>query len=266
VILALGALIVAYLAVALVFFLLQRAIIYPAPQPVRTPSFSGSRLIDQKVAGTRVAALYVPAPDAAPVIVHFHGNAEQLADLETLALIFARQGLGFFAVEYPGYGLLSDEKVSEQAIYTTCAAALEVLERDLGVPPARIVLEGQSLGSGPATEMARRGHGVRLVLISPYTSIPAVGARAYPFLPVRWLARDHFDNLGKARSIGMPVLVLHGSADMVIPYELSKELAAAFPKAELVTFPGAGHDFLYGHPSPLAHVIPFVRAVSASQP
>jgi len=153
----------------------------------------------------------------------------------------AREGVGVYGVEYPGYGAASAYRPSEAAIYEDAEAALQRLATELGVPREHTVLMGHSLGTGVAVEMARRGFGARLILVAPFTSIPDVGARMLPWVPVRWFVRDRFDNLGKALGVTLPVLVIHGTADDVVPFEMGQRLAAALPRAKLLVMDGAGH-------------------------
>jgi pimeloyl-ACP methyl ester carboxylesterase len=151
-------------------------------------------------------------------------------------------GVGVLAVEYPGYGVAGGTP-SEQGAYAAAESALSWLRTERGVDDARVVLLGQSLGSGVATEMARRGHGARLVLISPFTSVAGMARRLFPFFPARFV-RHRFDTLSKAASIPVPVLILHGTEDEVVPFSMGERLAAAFPQARLVQIPGGQHNDL----------------------
>jgi hypothetical protein len=189
-------------------------------------------------------ALYFPAPAGAPTVVHFHGNGEQLANLVPLARLFHRAGLGFFAVEYPGYGLVGG-RPSEPANYAAAEAALAFLKSRYGVTDDEIVLQGQSLGSGIAVEMATRGHGRRLILISPFTSTVDVGKKLLPIVPVALLLDDRYDNAAKAPGVRLPALVVHGTADGVVPFEMGKRIGALLPEAELMAVAGAGHNDLF---------------------
>ncbi len=223
----------------------QRPLVYPAPRQVEQPHLDGATL--ERIPGQEgrtVYALYAPAPDGAPTIVHFHGNGEQLADVAPLAGALHRRGLGVMAVEYPGYGLAHDSMPSEQRIYADAETALTRLA-ELGVPAASVVLEGQSLGTGVAVEMARRGHGAKLVLISPYTSIVDMARTVAPFLPVDWLMRERFETADKAPSLSLPALVIHGAADEVIPVDMGRRVASLLPHAELVIVPGGHHNDLF---------------------
>jgi fermentation-respiration switch protein FrsA (DUF1100 family) len=93
--------------------------------------------------------------------------------------------------------------------------------------------------------MAKRGHGSRMVLISPFTSVPDVAASTFPILPVRWLVRDRFANAEKAASLALPVLVIHGTDDEVIPPSMGDELTRVFPNATLYRVRGGHHNDLF---------------------
>ncbi|MDC0712013.1 alpha/beta hydrolase [Stigmatella sp. ncwal1] len=249
----------------LVFFQ-QRRFLFPAPPGAREPSLPGATLLRLPgPEGSTVYALHVPAPAGAPTVVHFHGNGEQLADAEWLAQQVQESGLGFYAVEYPGYGLARGREPSEQGLYAAAEVALEHLHRELGVARERTVLQGQSLGSGVAVEMARRGQGARLVLITPYTSIPDVGARLFPWLPVRLLVRDAFDSASKAPGLALPVFILHGTRDEVIPVDMGVRLGTLFPQATVRLREGMHHNDVLSEPVALAELLRFAAGVAGRE-
>ncbi|HUB07935.1 MAG TPA: alpha/beta fold hydrolase [Myxococcales bacterium] len=238
----------AYLLLAGLLFVVQRKLLFPAPPPRPVVVPDGARLLE--IPGTApVYALWSPPRADAPVLVAFHGNGEQLADESYELLAYRPFGLGFLAVELPGYGPAHAQKPSETACDAAAQTALEYLVGELGVRRDRIVLLGRSLGTGIAVEMASRGWGRRLVLISPFTSIPDLGRRLTPFLPVGLLARDRFDNLAKAPGVALPVLVIHGEDDDVVPFALGRRLTRAFLHAELVPLPETHHNDVFDrHP------------------
>jgi len=238
---------VAYGALCALAYFGQRRVLYPAPRSGVEPRMDDAVLTRVTApSGRTVYALHVPPKQKHGVtIVHFHGNAEELEQLTPLAWSFRRAGLGFFAVEYPGYGLAKEYAPTEDAIYADAEAALWHLHNGLGVASPDVVLQGQSLGSGVAVEMARRGHGARLVLISPYTSIADMAAATLPLLPARWLVKDRYDNLAKAPGLSLPTLIVHGSDDEVIPFPMGERLSKAFPTATLYAVKGGHHNDLF---------------------
>jgi len=198
--------------------------------------------------------VYLPG---SPVVVYFHGNAEDLSDAGPMIDLLHSFGAGVLAVEYPGYGA-SPGSPSERGLYAAAESALRWLrdkkrEQD-------VMLLGQSLGSGVAIEMARRGWGARIVLISPFTSMSALGQQLFPWLPVSLLLQHRFDNLSKAPQIDKPVLVLHGTDDEVVPFAMGERISRAFPHATLHPIPGGHHnDLLWPHATELRSAIgPFL--------
>ena len=134
---------------------------------------------------------------------------------------------------------------SEEGLYADAEAALEVLRRR-GIDPSRTVLFGYSLGSGVAAEMAHRGRGSALVLVAPFTSVPAVVTDVAPIFPARLVVRDAFDTLAKAPAIHVPTLVIHGDRDQVVPFWMGKKLSEVVPGARFIAVPGGRHGDLFG--------------------
>lgn len=233
-------------AMGVFLFVVQRRMMFHPPPEVITPSDPGAVLLRLPThEGWDVAALHWPAPDGARTVVHFHGNGEQLAWQVELGRAYHAAGYGFVAMEYPGYGVMNTSSPSETSLYLAAETLLQHCEATLHIPRERLVLQGFSLGTGVASEMARRGHGARLVLIAPYTSMLAMAARQAPLWPTGFLLRDRFDTLGRAPQITQPTLLLHGEVDEVIPPVMSETLRGAFPHAERVLLRGVGHNNLY---------------------
>ena len=259
----LATVVLCYLALCALVFFNQRDLVFPAPPGALEPRLSGATLLRIPGAeGRTVFALHVPAPPDAPTVVHFHGNGEQLGDEAWLAQRYQDAGLGFLAVEYPGYGLARDndkEGPSESGIYAAAAAALGYLHRELGVPRERTVLQGQSIGSGVAAEMAKRGEGARLVLITPYTSLVELGGRLFPWLPARLLVRDRFDTASKAPDIRLPVFIVHGTRDEIIPVDMGRRLGTLFPEATVRILEGKSHNTVLDSPAVREELFQFAR-------
>ncbi|HJU30695.1 MAG TPA: alpha/beta hydrolase, partial [Hyphomicrobiaceae bacterium] len=121
-----------------------------------------------------------------------------------------------------------------------------------GVDPGSIVIYGESLGSGVAVRLATERPAAGLILDAPYSSIVDVAAAAYPYLPVRWLLADRYESRKYIAQVRMPLLILHGERDRVIPVEMGRELLAlANEPKRIATFPAAGHSDIYldGNPA-----------------
>lgn len=236
---------------------LARKAVFPAPKTFSSAAPPGGELLTVKTTdGHEAHAFYWPPPPNGRLVAHFHGNAAVIsADDDRVGALRAK-GLGVALIEYRGYGLSGGPTPSEEGIYTDAAALLDALA-EKGIGPDRVVLYGTSLGTGVASEMARRGKGRRLILVTPFTSLPAVAARWVPFLPVSLIVRDTFDTLGKAKAITMPTLVVHGTADEVVPYDMGVAVAEAL-HGELVTVPNGTHNgLLYEGPDAFRRLVHF---------
>lgn len=193
--------------------------------------------------GARVTALHFRAPEGAPTVVHLHGAGVTMREVVHVGQALARRGLGVVLVEYRGYGG-SPGRPTEEGLYEDALAVLEALLAE-GRSPEEIVLLGVSLGSGVAIEMAARGLGSRLILVTPFTSASRVLRRLLPFIPRSLIVRGRFDNAAKAGRIAIPTLVIHGDRDWVVPHRMGRALAEAIPGARLVTVPRGGHTDLF---------------------
>lgn len=229
-----------YLGLCALLFFSQRALLFPAPKDRASPA--GKGVIVEVPGGTPM--LWRAAEGAGPVVVHFHGNGEQIGWTAWLGEELASRGVSFASVEYPGYPGAPGAP-SEESIVAAGEKALAHLTGPMGIAKERLVLSGQSVGSGPAVTLAAKGWGKKLALLTPYTSLTDVAARVVRFFPVRLLMRDRFDSASRAPGIALPVLVLHGTNDEVIPFDLGKALAAKFPNARFVEVTGAHHNDIW---------------------
>lgn len=225
-----------YVALCILLFVVQRRLVFPAP--VELLNVVGMERVDVPDA---TFFLWKHVPGDGPVVVHFHGNGEQVGTLGWLADAWAARGASFVAVEYPGYPG-TEGTPSEEALVRTSEAALRHLSTVLKVNRSRLVLEGQSVGTGVAVELASRGWGTKLVLISPYTTLPDVAARAFQWIPVRLLMRDRFDSASRGPGLTVPTLIVHGTRDGVVPFELGEALSKVIAGAKFVAVNGAGHN------------------------
>jgi len=223
-----------------VLYAYQRELIYPVPTIDRTVP-SGFQPISYRTEdGLTLNAGYRPARPGMPTLLFFHGNAVNWQSAQYTTELAVARGYGVLAAEYRGYGG-NPGSPSEAGLYADGRAALDWLLAQ-GVAADRIVLVGNSLGSGVATELASQVHTRALVLVSPFMSMTATAANTYPFAPVDWLLADRFENAAKIDRVAMPVLVVHGEADELIPLDHARQLAAANPAAQLVALPGLGHN------------------------
>ena len=194
--------------------------------------------------GLIITSWYYPAKSSGKfTIVFFQGNAGHLGFRNYKIRPWLDSGYGVMMVGYRGFG--NPGSPSEQGLYNDARAALDQLHQH-GVPDKAIILYGESMGTGVATQMATEYPAAALILESPYTSVPDVGADRYPLVPVHWLLHDVYDSLDKIEDVHMPLLLLHGELDQVVPIKFGKKLFAAANDPKQAEFvPEAGHNNVY---------------------
>jgi fermentation-respiration switch protein FrsA (DUF1100 family) len=194
--------------------------------------------------GLTITSWYRPALASDKfTIVFFQGNAGHLGYRNYKVRPWLDAGYGVLMVGYRGFG--NPGSPSEDGLYTDARAAIDALHKR-GVTDKALVFYGESMGTGVATEMATEYEAAALILESPFTSIPDVGADRYPMVPVHMLLRDKYDSLDKIKDVHMPLLLLHGEADNVVPVKFGKQLFAAANEPKKAHFvPDAGHNNVY---------------------
>jgi len=188
--------------------------------------------------GLDLAAWYLPGAGETAAIL-CNGNAGNRADRLPLSAGLQRRGLGVLSMDYRGYGGGAGDP-DEEGLIADAEAAAACLAGRPGV--TRLVYFGESLGAAVLVALAARRPPAALVLRSPFTSLLDVARTHLPILPPG-LIGDHWDSIGRIRSIQVPLLVLAGTADRVVPYSQSVRLFEAAPGAKrLITFEGADHN------------------------
>ena len=185
------------------------------------------------------------ATPGAPVILYLHGNGGSLRHRAPRVQRFEQQGWGALFVQWRGYGG-NPGRPDEAGLAQDALAGLRALRAE-GVAAGRIILWGESLGTGLAIRLAAEqpNEVAALVLESPYTSLLDLARLHYPLLPAGLLLRDRFDSAARIGAVGAPILMLVGGADTLVPPAMSRALAqgAANPP-EIWEAPGAGHNEL----------------------
>jgi hypothetical protein len=234
---AVGAVVFAYVALMVYAWLASDRMIFLPPPPSYP---DGPEILKIPAPdGVPLAARHLPCPSARYTLLYFHGNAEDLGQVEpSLRELRDRLGVAVLGWDYRGYGK-SGGRVGEPATLRDAQTVLAYLAGTLGVPPERVILYGRSLGGGPAVELAASHHCAGLIFHGAFTSAFRVMTR------VRLLPFDKFVVLEKLPHVTCPVLVLHGTADETIPFSHAQKLYAAVrgPKYKL-WIEGAGHNDL----------------------
>jgi len=200
--------------------------------------------------GERLHGWWVSVPDAKGTVLFFHGNAGNISQRINYLSMFKRLGYNTLLFDYRGYGQSSGVP-SESGTYLDAQAGWRYLTEIQNISPERIILFGESLGGAVAAWLAAREKPGLLVLASTFTSVPNLAAQIYPFLPVRWITRFHYNTLESLQSVTCPVFIAHSPEDEIIPFEHGQQLfqAAAAPKQFLTLESGHNIGFIFMQPA-----------------
>jgi uncharacterized protein len=254
---------VIYLCAMSAMYLLQRHLQYFPTHAALTPDSVGLSGVQVVALGTpdgeTVVLWYAPAKAGQPTILFFHGNAGEIADRADRFAFYQQHSFGVAFLSYRGFGG-STGTISEPGLMIDAQAAYDWLMAE-GVPADRIVLVGESLGTGVAVQLAARQVVGAVVLEAPYSAAVDVAAGIYPWLPVRLLMKDQFRSTDHIAAVTAPVLILHGTGDRVIPFALGQQLfAAATAPKQFEELTDAGHEALFS-PATWAREVAFLSKV-----
>lgn len=239
-------LLVAYVFTCALMYGLQRNLMYHPNRTIESPASYG--LVDFSVVnltaedGIKLEAWYHPAKENYPTIVHFHGNAGNLSHRTNFFSLLRDAGFGVIGLDYRGYGK-SEGSPSESGFYQDARATMDYVSKTISIPENKIIIYGESIGSGVAVQIATERKIAALVLQSPFTSIADPAILQYPFLPVNLLLKDRFDSISKIADVHVPILFLHGEKDTLVPINLGKALfAKANEPKQAIYYPEVGHN------------------------
>ena len=235
-----------YVGFVTLLYVAQRSLQYFPERSRTTPAAAGFPEA-QEVAldtadGERVIVWHLPPRGDQPVVLYFHGNGGALAWRVERFRQLTADGTGLVALSYRGYGGSSGSPSEAGFMQDALAAYRFATER---YPAQRILVWGESLGSGVAVPLAAEHPVGDVALESPFTAAADVGASRYWFAPVRLLMKDQYRSDLSIGKVTAPVLVLHGDRDEVVPFALGERLYGLInaPK-RFVRFDGIGHNDL----------------------
>lgn len=261
---------IAWLYVVACLYLFQRHIMYsPSTETPVLPvnAIDGIRAVTITTEDNlALLAWYIPPQNNQPVLVFFHGNAGHLGYRVGKAQSLQRAaGLGMLMLSYRGYGG-NLGKPTEQGLYRDGRAAMHFLQDDLHIPPEKTVIYGESIGTGVAVQMATEFKAAALILESPFTGTASVAKNIYFIIPIDLLLKDRYDNIAKITSINMPLLILHGTDDNIVPQAEGAALynTASQPKA-FASIETGGHNNLWNFTQTPAAIIEFLKEYTQPQ-
>ncbi|MBW8734139.1 MAG: alpha/beta hydrolase [Asticcacaulis sp.] len=237
---------IAYIGVLGYLYVNQRQMLFEAKPGHETPDIHGLDIQDIAIAtpdGETLQAWYEPPLPGKPVILFLHGQGGTLELGKWRYVRMHKEGVGYLALAYRGYSG-STGHPTEQGLLIDGLAAYDWL-KDHGFRNQDIVIHGHSLGTGVATYVATKRPAHALILEAPFTAASDVASERYPFVPVSLLMHDRFESRVRIKDVHMPLLVIHGTRDSVIPFADGKRLfsMANDPKT-FVAMPNSEHNTL----------------------
>lgn len=238
-----------YVTLVTVLYLGQRLLLYRRDHTVPEPREHGVAEMEavRIPVGDGIETLswwHPPRDLTRPVVVYFHGNAGHIGERGYKARRMIDAGFGVLLAGYR-YNAGAGGAPSEAALLADARIAMQhVVDRGYGTD--RLVLYGESLGSGIAVALAADHDVAGLILETPYSSIAEVAQAHYWYTPAKWLIRDQYDSMARIGRVRAPILLFHGDADRTVPVRFARRLLEAAPEPTEAHFlPGGGHTDLY---------------------
>jgi fermentation-respiration switch protein FrsA (DUF1100 family) len=155
-------------------------------------------------------------------IVYFHGNAGTLDNRIHKLNHFKDMDVNFLIIAWRGFSG-NEGKPTEEGLYIDGLSAINWITNQ-GVKEEDVILYGESLGTGIATEIAQNKNFAGVILETPFTSMINAAKNFYPYLPVSILLKDLYENEKKIKNINIPILIMHGEQDTIVPFKMGKKM------------------------------------------
>ncbi|MFP3983710.1 MAG: alpha/beta hydrolase [Desulfurivibrionaceae bacterium] len=232
--------------VALAWGFQDRLVFFPSSEITATPADIGLDFEEVRMEtedGVSIHGWFLPGPEGSggPTVLFSHGNAGNISQrLEWLRIVH-ELGLACLVVDYRGYGK-SGGRPSEKGLYRDSRAAWNWLLDEKGLKEEEILVWGHSLGGAVAAGLAMETSPGALIVESAFTSLPEMGQKAYPFLPVRLISNMRFPTEKYISQVDCPVLVVHSPGDETVPYEFGHRLYRSAPEPKSFLGISGGHN------------------------
>ena len=240
-------------AVGWLYFRQERLLFEPDPLPQDEPICDDpdTREFFVEVPGARLSVAQMKRPEPRGVFFFLHGNSGNLKKWFVELDAFRQANFDVVMFDYRGFGKSSGQIESEDQLHADVAAVWQHFAPLY--EGKRVVISGQSLGTGLAASLAANlgSHGQApdlTLLVSPYSSMKALAAELYPWVPTQVL-RYPLQTLEHAAKLLGPVMLIHGEKDELIPIHHSEKLCGAMRSAQLLRVDGAGHSDVHRFPT-----------------
>ena len=215
-----------YLLVTLGLYIFQRSLLY---HPVENNYYGNKLTVNiEKVKITTednidlLAWYHKKDIKKYKTILYLHGNAGSLENRIHKINHFNNININFLLLAWRGFSG-NEGKPTEQGLYQDARSAVKWLINE-GAIEENIVIYGESLGTGVATEIAQNKNFAGVILESPFTSMIDLGKKYYPIFPVKLLLKDKYESEKKIKNLKSPILVMHGKKDKIVPFYMGEKI------------------------------------------
>lgn len=229
---------------ALYFF--QTQMLFPAPETARINIPTDAAFFETvNQDGTVLRHVRIRNVDGSPKVIFFHGNGSLAAFEVQRGLELKRAGFDVLLAEYRGYGGSAGTPSGSKLL----SDGLETFDQFVGETDVPIFLYAHSLGTGVATHIASRREINAVFLEAPYASLASIAADRFPIFPVKRLFKHGINSAAAAEKINIPVMMVHGEQDRVIPIHHGEELFASLMSSNKIwkAIPQANHNNLLAY-------------------
>ena len=224
--LALSSIILAYIIIVLFTYLYQRKLLYHPTENNYTGDeiqFDYKEVFIEVDKDLKLKSWFLEKDlKKNKTILYFHGNAGDLTNRVHKLNELNKLDVNILIISWRGFSG-NQGKPTEKNLYNDARKSVEWLN-ETGVTNKNIILYGESLGTGVATELGQNNSFSGIVLESPFTSIADAAKIYYPYLPVNLLLKDRYDSIKKIKNIKIPVLIMHGKKDNIVPFFMGEKL------------------------------------------
>ena len=218
--------VVIYISVLIILFIFQRSLMY---HPLENNYFGDKLEVNvEKVKITTsdninlLGWFHKKNLKKFKTIVYFHGNAGNLDNRIHKLNHFKDMEVNFLIIAWRGFSG-NKGKPTEHGLYLDGMSAVNWII-DQGAKEEDIILYGESLGTGIATEIAQNKNFAGIILETPFTSMINAAKEFYPYIPVNLILKDRYENYKKIKNINIPILIMHGEKDKIVPFKMGKKI------------------------------------------
>lgn len=238
--------VVVYLVVGIALYFLQEKFLFHPTKLEAVYAFNFDtpfREVNlQREDGSNLNMVQFLPPDSLPlgIVIYYHGNMRNITRYAPYARLFTMNGYEVWMMDYPGFGKTTGKR-TEKKLYADAERVYRMAATK--VNPDSIIIYGKSIGTGIASYIASKFPAKRLILETPYTSIPGLAQRLFFMYPVKYMVKYQFPSIDYLANVKTPITIFHGTSDAVIAYRNARRLMKIFkPGDEFVTLPKGTHN------------------------